>query len=97
VTSDPRLHLQALADALPADGAATVPVAWLRALLANRSATPVAEPTEHMLTAEEVADLLSTPKRWIYNHAHQLGGKHLSRRCLRFPESAVQRYLERRR
>jgi len=97
VTSDPRLHLQALVDALPADGVATVPVAWLRALLAGNGATvPGAEPSERMLTAEEVAPLLNTTLRWVYTHADQLGGKRFSPRCLRFPESSIRRRLERR-
>src|SRR5215203_4720687 len=52
VTNDPRLHLQALADALPADGVATVPVAWLRAILANGSSTASLLESERMLTAE---------------------------------------------
>lgn len=45
-----RDHLRALAEALPADGAATVPVAWLRDLLEQTSSTPVAD-----LTVAELA------------------------------------------
>ena len=40
--------------------------------------------------------MLGTSVRWVYDHAEQLGGKRLSRRCLRFSEAAVRRRLERR-
>ena len=52
---------------------------------------------EPMLTAEAVAKQLQTSARWVYDHADELGGKRLSRRCLRFPEAAIRRYVERRR
>ncbi len=52
---------------------------------------------ETMLTAEAVAKQLQTSARWVYDHADELGGKRLSRRCLRFPEAAIRRYVERRR
>ncbi|PYP55929.1 MAG: hypothetical protein DMD44_13920 [Gemmatimonadetes bacterium] len=52
---------------------------------------------EPMLTAEAVAKRLDTSARWVYDHADELGGKRLSRRCLRFPEGAIRRYVERRR
>jgi len=52
---------------------------------------------EPMLTAAAVAQQLQTSARWVYDHADELGGKRLSRRCLRFPEEAVRRYVERRR
>jgi hypothetical protein len=57
------------------------------------SATPT---FERWLTAAQVAELLGVSERWAYDHAEQLGGKRLSRRCLRFSETAVRRYLERR-
>ena len=50
-----------------------------------------------LLSAAEVAERLGTSVRWVYDHADQLGRCQLSRRCLRFPEAAVRRYLERRR
>ena len=55
-----------------------------------------AEP-ERLLAAEDVAARLGVSDRWVYDHAALLSGRHLSRRCLRFPESAIRRYLERRR
>ena len=60
----------------------------------TRDASPASP--ERWLTAAEVAEMLGTSVRWVYQHAAQLGGSHLSRRCVRFPESAVRRYLERR-
>jgi hypothetical protein len=95
VTSELAAGLRALAQALPAGAAVPVPREALLELLTKGSAPSTDEAPEKMLTAEQVADLLSTPARWVYNHAGQLGGKRLSRRCLRFPETAVRRYLER--
>jgi hypothetical protein len=105
VSPDYRAALLVTAAALPAGSAVPVPREWLLELLSSSPApAPPDVLTERMLTAEEVAELLNIPKtekgkapRWVYNHADQLGGKRLSRRCLRFPESAVRRYLERRR
>lgn len=54
-------------------------------------------PPDHWLTAAQVAALLGTSQRWAYDHADELGGRRLSRRCLRFSEAAVCRALERRR
>lgn len=87
--------LRALAAALPAETPVPVPAGVLLELLStNGASAPIA--FERMLTAGEVAGLLSTTERWIYAHADQLGGKRLSRRCLRFPESAIRRRTERR-
>jgi predicted DNA-binding transcriptional regulator AlpA len=52
---------------------------------------------EPLLTAEAVAKQLGTSARWVYDHADELGGKRLSPRCLRFPDAAVRRYVERHR
>lgn len=53
------------------------------------------DPAPPMLTAKQVADRLATSLRWVYDHQRDLGGKRLSRRCLRFPESAVRRHINR--
>ena len=87
--------LRELAASLPPGTAVPVPREWLLELLASNS-PPISKPAERMLTAEEVAPLLNTTLRWVYSHANQLGGKRLSRRCLRFPESAIRRRIERR-
>lgn len=52
---------------------------------------------DRWLTAAQVAKLLETSQRWVYDHADELGAKRLSRRCVRFSEVAVRRHLERRR
>jgi len=61
---------------------------------AARSAS--SPPADRWLSASQVADLLGTSTRWVYDHAEQFGAKRLSRRCLRFSEAAVRRHLERR-
>src|SRR5215218_9074902 len=89
--------LRSLAEALPPEAPVPVPSSWLRELLTHGSPAPqLPTPAERMLTAEEVAPLLGTTVRWVYNHVDQLGGRRLSPRCLRFPESAIRRRMERR-
>jgi len=64
----------------------------------NGNGHPPEAPTgEPMLTPAAVAKQLGTSARWVYDHADELGGQRLTRRCLRFPDAAVRRYLERRR
>lgn len=77
-----RIVLEELRPLLPTDGTAGRPPA----------ATP-----DRLLTAKQVAEIVSTSERWVYDHAELLGGKRLTRRCVRFPESGVRRYLDRRR
>jgi predicted DNA-binding transcriptional regulator AlpA len=91
--------LRELAESLPPGTAVLVPREWLLELLQATNGAPQANGTgsDRMLTAEEAGQLLGTPERWVYNHANQLGVRRLSRRCVRFPESAVRRYLERQR
>ncbi len=101
MSPDLRTGLRALAEALPTGTAVPVPRELLLELL-DGAPTPApasngaGAPAEHMLTAEEVAARLSTTERWVYDHADQLGGKRLSKRCLRFPESSIRRRVERR-
>ena len=38
---------------------------------------------EPLLTPADVAKQLGTSTRWVYDHCDELGGKRLSRRCLR--------------
>lgn len=52
--------------------------------------------TEALLDAKALAARLGTSVRWVYDHATALGGQRLSRRCLRFSDSGVERYLKRR-
>jgi excisionase family DNA binding protein len=85
-------------DALPRDA---IPAAI--ALLAARlltEAPPVvprrAQELGRLLTAGEAAARLGVDRRWVYRHARELGGIALSRRKLRVPEVAVERFLARR-
>ncbi|HYV18622.1 MAG TPA: helix-turn-helix domain-containing protein [Verrucomicrobiae bacterium] len=57
--------------------------------------TPSAPPeTERLLTAEQAAELLGVAPRWLYRHADQIpGARRLSRKCLRFTEAGLRRYL----
>lgn len=57
---------------------------------------PAAKPNEpdSYLTAEEVAARLAVSKRWVYDHARELGGFG-TRKMVRFAASQVERYIER--
>jgi excisionase family DNA binding protein len=55
------------------------------------------EPEEDpLLTVDQVADKLQVERKWVYRHKDKLGGVALSRKKLRFPSSAVDAYLRRR-
>src|SRR5262245_9250699 len=62
-----------------------------------RALSPVEFPApatdDRALTAEEVAERLGLSVEWVYRHKSKLGGRRLSHRVVRFPESAVVRYL----
>ena len=80
---------------------ATAPVAGVyRAVaaelrpLANGEALPAPAGPDRGLRAAQVAERLGVSIRWVYAHADRLGGKRLSERCVRFPESAVNRRLK---
>jgi predicted DNA-binding transcriptional regulator AlpA len=90
-----RAALALTAEVLPPGTVVPVPREILLELLGAVIAAPDSEP-DRMLTAVEVAKVLGTTTRWVYSHANQLGGKRLSRRCVRFPESAIRRRMERR-
>ncbi len=49
-----------------------------------------------LLTADQVAERLSVDRKWVYTHRDELGGLNLSRKRLRFPSDAVERYIQRR-
>lgn len=51
-------------------------------------------PADRGLTAVQVAERLGVSTRWVYAHADKLGGKRLSGRLVRFPESAINRRLK---
>ena len=82
---------------------ATAPVAAIYgavleelAPLANGTGTPAPAPPERLLTPAEAAARLGVGRRFVYAHRAELGGRALSRRALRFPETALARYLARR-
>jgi hypothetical protein len=54
------------------------------------------EEPETWLTAEQAGAMLNVSPRWCYDHEKELGGKKLSRRCVRFSSRAVDRYVNRR-
>jgi predicted DNA-binding transcriptional regulator AlpA len=81
--------------ALPPGSSLTLPREALLEALDGNGDAPKPE-AETLLTAGQVAARLGTSERWVYDHADQLGAKRLSRRCVRFPEAAVARYLARR-
>jgi hypothetical protein len=65
----------------------------LELLAASRNQTNFHAEPDRMLQALQAADILGRTGRWVYAHADKLGGKRLSRRCLRFPESAIRRRM----
>ena len=58
--------------------------------------SPAPAESERWLTVDDVAGRLQVSRRFVYAHQGQLGGKALSKRALRFPETAITRYLTRR-
>ena len=57
-----------------------------------RPATPVSDRGK-WLTADQVAERLGVTRRWVYAHAGELEAQRLSRKCLRIPQRAVERWL----
>ncbi len=73
-------------------------LAWMRLSAPQVAAQAPTRPRsgkDRLLSAQEAAELLGVSRRWIYDHAHDLGGQRLSPRCLRFPEKALRRWMER--
>jgi excisionase family DNA binding protein len=69
-------------------------------LLAPASAPPpvrLATDRGRHLTVDQAGERLGVTRRWVYAHAKELEGIRLSRRCLRIPAAAVERYLAQRR
>ena len=66
-------------------------------LLARLTQQPVENHrSDDLLTADQVAERLQVDKRWVYAHKEKLGVISLSRKQLRFPISAVDAYIRRR-
>ena len=84
---------------------ATAPVAdtlrWLLGELGTLNGTnghprPDTSRLDVLLTPAQVAERLRVSLRFVYAHRELLGGRALSKRALRFPETAITRYLARR-
>jgi hypothetical protein len=48
---------------------------------------------ERLLTPAEAAARFGVRRRWILEHADEVGGRRLSRKTIRFPECALERYF----
>jgi predicted DNA-binding transcriptional regulator AlpA len=73
---------------------------WLRVGEALRPAVPAppapVEP-DRLISTQEAAGILGVTARWLYGHADQIPGtQRLSRRCLRFSERKLRRWLAQR-
>jgi len=86
--------LRRAVEALPSGASVTLP---REALLQAIGDGDVGAQPDGMLTPDEAARLLRTDRRWIYRHAQELGAVHLTRRKMRIPHAAIQRYLKRKR
>ena len=88
----------AILDAIPSEH---IPHAIVRlaarAMAVVSTAPRAAGERERCLTPREAAGRLGVHRRWIYNHADELGALRLSRRKLVIPESSVERYVAKRR
>jgi hypothetical protein len=94
-------RLGSIATLLPDGGTVMIPVCELRQWVAEDGAGCIAAPavsskTDQWLTAEECSAKLHVSTRWCYDHAMELGARKLSRRCVRFSEKALERYMARR-
>jgi hypothetical protein len=60
---------------------------------AATSANGADTPDEQLLTVQEVATRFGLTPDWLYRHWKVVGGVKLGRKVLRFPASALTRYL----
>jgi hypothetical protein len=90
-------ELLAALTVLPTTSRVEFEVADLLAAVRETALTPAApEQPETWMTAKEVGAMLGTSSRWAFDHQKELGGRKLSRKCVRFSSRAVQRHLARR-
>lgn len=97
--------LRALAEVLLAGTAVPVPRELLLEILSPNggmasapavpatSANGASTPDEALLTVRQVADRFGVTQDWLYRHWRAVGGVKLGRKVLRFPASALPRYL----
>jgi hypothetical protein len=108
VTRAQQLLIPALlaGDARPEDVAPTVATELLEVLgplvgrLAARAAVGDGRPAmapepegDRLVTPREAADRLGVTLDWLYRHCDRIGGRRLTRRTMRFPESALVRFM----
>jgi len=58
-----------------------------------RRATGPEPDGDRLVTPREAANRLGLTLDWVYRHCDRIGGRRLSRRTMRFPESALVRYM----
>jgi predicted DNA-binding transcriptional regulator AlpA len=88
--------LRAFAEALPAGSVREEALAVLEAAKAPSGATVPAETPDRLLRAEEVAERLGLDVGTIYKQAKRWPfTRKLGRRCLRFSEQGLARWLDR--
>jgi excisionase family DNA binding protein len=63
--------------------------------VAKGPASPELRLIEHLLTADEVAEILRVPKSWVYSHVSDLRVIRLGR-YVRFRRCDIDEFLERR-
>ena len=101
MSPDLRQHFRAVAEALPMGTAVPIPRELLLELLdaprglqtTSASPTGTAAADEQLLKVEEVATRFGLSEDWLYRHWKAVGGVKLGRKVLRFPASALPRYL----
>jgi predicted DNA-binding transcriptional regulator AlpA len=92
-------RLARMIDGLPDGAAVTLPVVkvreWVDGRLGAEQPTPaVGRAGDRLLTAQEVADVLSVDKTWVYRHADTLlFTRRISENSLRFSESGLQKWM----
>lgn len=96
-------RLAAIVQAVPDDGAVTLPVRHLREWIAAEGApasSPAEKPSDdadRWLTADDVATALGVSRRYVYARRTSLPfAKQLPGGSVRFSERGLQRWMERR-
>ena len=70
--------------------------AWARLTQSQKSSNPpkARHEPDRLISAEEAAEILGVKRRWVYAHAERIPGyQRLSRRCLRFSEQKLRRWM----
>ena len=70
---------------------------WVRMLSGtpSKDAHKSLPPEDRLLTPEEAASIMGTPLKWVYRNSRKLPfTRKLSRKCLRFSELGLRRWME---